>query len=253
MATTTKPVVLVCADRQIVGDHPFHMAGEKYIKAVVEAADALPIILPALPHNDDISDLLEQVDGVLLTGAYANIQPQHYNAPPAPTDELQDPARDASTLPLIPRLIEMAVPLMGVCRGFQEVNVAFGGSLLHRVDENRAYFNHCKHSNAPLDVQYSVIHSVLVTPNSRLRHITGVDRFMVNSLHGQGIDRLGEGLVIEARAEDGLIEAVSVRDAEAFTMAVQWHPEWKTSENKEYSALFSAFGDACRQRLLWRQ
>ncbi|ROS00096.1 gamma-glutamyl-gamma-aminobutyrate hydrolase [Sinobacterium caligoides] len=252
MSTAEKPLVLVCADRQQVGVHPFHMAGEKYIKAVIEGAGAIPLVLPALPHSEDIVALLSRVDGVLLTGAYANIEPHHYGADEAPENELKDPARDAATLPLIPQLVAQEVPILGICRGFQEINVAYGGSLFHRVHENEGFFDHREDGNKSLDEQYAPLHPVDVAPGGCLRNVVGTDRFMVNSLHGQGIERLGEGLTVEARAEDGLVEAISVTDAKAFTLAVQWHPEWKLAEHKAYADIFRAFGDACRQRLSQR-
>ncbi|CAH0990087.1 Gamma-glutamyl-gamma-aminobutyrate hydrolase PuuD [Sinobacterium norvegicum] len=248
MAIQRKPVVLVCADRKMAGVHPFHMAGEKYIKAVVEGAGAIPLILPALAHSQDVIDLLDQVDGFLLTGGYANIEPHHYGGPAAPSEEIIDPARDSATLPLIPELVKRKIPLLGICRGFQEINVAFGGSIHYRVHQVEGMADHREDGELTLDQQYAVAHPVTTTEAGRLRGIVGQTSIMVNSLHGQGIDRLGEGLLPEATADDGLIEAVSVKDAEAFTMAVQWHPEWKLQQHPQYLSLFEAFGNACRER-----
>jgi putative glutamine amidotransferase len=248
MAIQRKPIVLVCADRKQVGLHPFHMAGEKYIKAVVEGANAIPLILPALAHSEDIANLLDQIDGFLLTGGYANIEPYHFGGGATPDDELTDPARDSSTLPLIAELVRRKIPLLGICRGFQEMNVAFGGSIHYRVHQVAGLADHREDSSLTLDQQYGVAHPVTTSEEGRLRAIVGQPTMMVNSLHGQGIDRLGAGLMVEAVAEDGLVEAISVKDAEAFTLAVQWHPEWKLQQHSQYASLFEAFGDACRER-----
>jgi putative glutamine amidotransferase len=162
---------------------------------------------------------------------------------------LHDPERDATTLALIPRAIAAGVPVLGLCRGFQEMNVAYGGTLWQHVHEVPGQAVHHEDSSAPLDVQYGPAHAVTLAAGGVLAGIAGSARITVNSLHHQGVRTLGAGLVEEARADDGLIEGFRVREARRFALAVQWHPEWKAQENPFSSALFKAFGDAARERV----
>ncbi|HSH97696.1 MAG: gamma-glutamyl-gamma-aminobutyrate hydrolase family protein [Methylophilaceae bacterium] len=243
-----KPVVLLPADVKHQGEHPFHMVGQKYILAVAEAAGALPLLLPSISEHIDLEALLETADGILLTGAVSNVHPSNFDQEVHNPELPLDPARDAITLNLIRAAVTAGVPLLAICRGFQEVNVAFGGSLHQAVQEVAGMADHREPKDLPIDDQYSPAHSVRLVANGKLARITGHKQIMVNSLHGQGIDRLGKGLVAEAFAPDGLIEAVSVENAPAFTLAVQWHPEWKVMENPVYLSIFQAFGDACRAR-----
>ena len=243
---TRRPVIGVPADRRMLGKHPFHAVGEKYLRALTDAAGVLPIVIPSFGLAPQ--ELVELVDGVMLTGSPSNVEPRHYAGPASVTGTLHDPDRDASTLPLIPAAIRAGVPVLGICRGFQEMNVACGGSLHQRVHEVGGYMDHRDDESAELDVQYGPAHDVLLDPGGMLRRLAGgADRIRVNSLHWQGIDRLGSGLAVEARAPDGLVEAFSVEGAR-FAVAVQWHPEWKVMENPFSRALFAAFGDACRER-----
>ena len=174
--------------------------------------------------------------------------PHHYAGPPSVPGTLHDPARDATTLPLIRAAVERGVPVLGICRGFQEVNVAFGGSLHQRVHEVPGYLDHRDDERQPLEVQYGPAHDVTLEPNGLLSRLAGAERVRVNSLHWQGIERLGPGLQVEARAPDGLIEAFRVAQAPSFALAVQWHPEWQVMSNAFSRALFAAFGAACRAR-----
>ena len=187
------------------------------------------------------------LDGLLLTGAVSNIEPHHYSDESSYEGNLLDPRRDATNLPLIPLAIEMGVPVLAICRGFQEVNVAFGGTLYQKVHEQPGFMDHRENKDDPLDVQYGPAHDIALVPGGVLAGLAGDTRATVNSLHGQGVRRLGEGLVVEAQAPDGLVEAFR-HDGPAFMLAVQWHPEWKVRENAFYLATFRAFGDACRAR-----
>jgi len=242
----SKPVIGVPADRRKYGPHPFHMVGEKYLTALLEAANVLPLMTPVLPDSVDIDDLLERFDGVFLTGSYSNVEPHHYGGEPSEEGTLHDPHRDAITLPLIRRALETGVPLFAVCRGFQELNVVLGGTLHQKVQEVPGYNNHLENKRDPLDVQYGPSHVVSLPENGLLRGLAGSDTAMVNSLHEQGIAKLAGGVSVEALAEDGLVEAFRVDDVPGFALAVQWHPEWKATENEFSSAIFKAFGDACR-------
>jgi putative glutamine amidotransferase len=244
------PIVGLPADSKPIGLHRYQAVGEKYIRAVVTGAQALPLLIPSLDPPLDLRALLAGLDGLLLTGAYSNIEPHHYDGGPSYEGNLHDPARDANTLSLVKMAIEMHVPVLAVCRGFQEVNVALGGTLHQKVQEIAGFDDHREDLDDPLDDQYAPAHPVQLSGS--LAGIAGSDVAMVNSLHGQGIDRVGQGLRVEARAPDGLVEAVRLDDANAWLLAVQWHPEWKVAENPFYLGIFREFGAACRARAAHR-
>jgi len=239
-------VIGIPADRRLCGKHYFHMAGEKYIEAVAAGANALPVLIPALGSEIDLPSLLDACDGLLLTGSASNVEPHHYGGPASEPGTLHDSNRDATTLPLIPRAIAAGLPVLAICRGFQEMNVAFGGTLHQRLHEVPGYLDHREDESTPLDVQYGPAHEVLLEPGGLLRKIAGRDRLQVNSLHWQGIETLGKDLVVEARAPDGVIEAFRVAHAPSFALSVQWHPEWQFAGNPFSRALFAAFGEASR-------
>ncbi|HTY95148.1 MAG TPA: gamma-glutamyl-gamma-aminobutyrate hydrolase family protein [Steroidobacteraceae bacterium] len=243
-----RPVIGISADRRMFGRHPFHVVGEKYMKAVAEAAGAIPLLVPALGDRQDIDEVLRHLDGILLPGSPSNVEPHHYAGGPSAPGTLHDPDRDATTLTLIPRAVALGVPLLGICRGFQEMNVAFGGTLLQRVHEVPGHLDHRDDESAELEVQYGPAHEVRLEPGGLLRRLAGADQIRVNSLHWQGVEKLGRDLVIEARAPDGLIEGFHVRNAPRFAVAVQWHPEWQAMRNPFSRALFAAFGEASRER-----
>lgn len=229
------------------------MVGEKYLRALIDAANVLPLMTPVLADDVDIDELLAQFDGIFLTGSYSNVEPHHYDGEPSDENTLHDPHRDAVTLPLAKRALQKGVPLLAVCRGFQELNVALGGTLHQKVQDVPGYNDHRENKDDPLDVQYGPSHPVSLPDGSMLRHLMGTASIMVNSLHEQGVARLADGVSVEAVAEDGLIEAFRVDNAPAFALAVQWHPEWKAAENEISKAIFKAFGDACRERASQRQ
>lgn len=248
-----KPIVGIPADRREYTGHPFHMAGEKYLAAIARSVDAVPLIIPVLSEMLDLKALLRHVDGILLSGSYSNVQPHHYAGGPSEEGTLHDPHRDAVTLPMIRLLLDNAVPLFAICRGYQEFNVALGGSLHQKVHDVPGYHNHLDNPDDPLDVQYGPSHPVVLTKGGLLHELTGEATVTVNSLHEQGVAQLGEGLSVEAVADDGLIEAFRVADAPAFNLGVQWHPEWRSTEDELSTAMFKAFGDACRERASRRQ
>jgi len=224
------------------------MAGEKYLKAITEAADAVPLIIPVLADDLAIDELVDQVDGVMLTGSPSDIEPHHYGSESDDPDALRDPHRDAMTLPIARHALQTGVPLFAICRGFQELNVVLGGTLHQKVKNVPGYHNHKENPEDPVDVQYGPAHPVVLSEGGLLARLAGVREVMVNSLHGQGIRKLAAGVTVEAVADDGLIEAFTVDEARAFALAVQWHPEWKAKSNEFSSAIFRAFGDACRER-----
>jgi putative glutamine amidotransferase len=247
-----RPVIGIPADRRVIKLHTSHVVGEKYIRAVAEAAGAIPLLIPALGEEIASDEILERVDGILLTGSISNVEPHLYKGPSSAQGTFHDAARDATTLPLIPRAVRAGVPVFGICRGFQEMNVAFGGTLTQKLHEVPGYLDHRDDESQPLEVQYGPAHDVLLEPGGVLRSLAGSDRVRVNSLHSQGVERLGRELVIEARAPDGVIEAFRVEHAPRFALAVQWHPEWQVMSNSLSLALFAAFGAASRERLVKR-
>lgn len=229
------------------------MVGEKYLKALIDGADALPLIVPVLADTVGIDEVLSHCDGILLTGSPSNVEPHHYDGEAAREGTLHDPARDALTLPLVRRAIETGVPLLAVCRGFQELNVALGGTLHPHVHEVPGFHTHKEDPGDPLEVQYGPAHPVTLVEGGLLRGLAGSDTVMVNSLHGQGVRRLANGVSVEAIADDGLVEAFTVDDAPTFALAVQWHPEWQVTGNPFSMSIFKAFGDACRKHAAGRQ
>ena len=241
-----KPLIGIPADRRILGPHPFHCVGEKYIRAVAEGADAVPVLIPALGDETDLDAVLASVDGILLTGSPSNVEPHRYSGPASDPGTMHDPHRDATTLPMIPRVVASGMPLFAICRGFQEMNVAYGGTLWQKVQEVPGFADHRENKEDPLEKQYGPAHDVELAPGGELRRIAGVERVPVNSLHAQGVQRLGDGLEVEARAPDGLIEGFRVSGAPGFALAVQWHPEWQVMKNPFSRALFAAFGEAAR-------
>lgn len=242
-----KPVIAVPACRRIIDPHPFHVAGEKYVNALIDAADVLPVIVPVIGDDPLLDVLLTRVDGVFLTGSYSNVEPRHYGGDPSRPETLHDPHRDATTLPLVRRVLDADLPLFAVCRGYQEVNVVLGGTLHQHVEEVAGYRDHRENPADPLDVQYGPSHTVNLVEGGLLHGLAGSGKVTVNSLHGQGVAKLADGVAVEAVAEDGLIEAFRVDGHSGFALAVQWHPEWKVTEDTFSTAMFRAFGDACKR------
>jgi len=243
------PIVGISACRKPLGHGTGHSVVDKYVDAVIEAAAAVPLLIPAFGEGADIHSLLARLDGVLLTGSPSNVEPDCYGGERPRPDNQADTARDSTVLPLIRAAIEAGVPLLGVCRGIQEVNVALGGSLHQHLHEVPGRLDHRSIKTLPPQQRYEPRHEVRLSPGGVLARILGGrDRLMVNSLHAQGIDRLADGLEVEAEASDGTIEAVSVKGARSLALAVQWHPEWRAAAIPQHRALFEAFAEACRER-----
>jgi len=251
VSAAAKPVVLVPACNRVLGHHPFHIVGKKYIDAV-RLAGCQPLAVPSA-SLDELDALLDLADGLLLTGSPSNVHPSHFD------EGVHDPAlpldteRDAWTLPLIPKALARGVPLLAICRGSQETNVALGGSLHQAVQEVPGYKDHRADDNAAVEVQYGPAHGVTVEPGGVLSRVLDRSRFEVNSLHAQAVKRLASGLIVEARSPDGVIEAFSRPDAPGFNLCVQWHPEWQAADNPVSKQILSAFGAACRSRQAQKQ
>jgi putative glutamine amidotransferase len=244
---THKPLVwLPACHRHLDLQDPggYSVLADRYAAAVT-ALGLQPVLFP-MAHAEDVPELLPLVDGVLLTGSPSNVEARHFGAPVLPTDTL-DPRRDALTMALVRAALGDGVPLFGVCRGLQEINVALGGSLYQRVHEEPGLMDHREPANAALEVQFAERHEVLLEPDSMFAEWAGGTRALVNSLHGQGIKELGRHLVAEAHAPDGLVEGIRVEGARAFAYGVQWHPEWRHEENRFYHRTFKAFARACEQ------
>ncbi|WP_369939338.1 gamma-glutamyl-gamma-aminobutyrate hydrolase family protein [Xanthomonas medicagonis] len=239
------PLVGVPTDRKLIGQHPFLVTGEKYLRAAVDGAGVTPLLLPSLQPPIAPRDWLARLDGLLLTGAISNIEPHHYSDEPSWLGNPHDPARDANTLDLIPQAISLGLPILAICRGFQEVNVALGGTLHQKVHAVQGLSDHREDPQAPLELQYAPAHEVTLSEGGWLEEIAGRGHARVNSLHGQGVARLGGDLIVEARAPDGLIEAFR-GIGPGFLLGVQWHPEWRVLDDPFYLGIFQSFGDACR-------
>ncbi|SOE17684.1 putative glutamine amidotransferase [Hoeflea halophila] len=228
------------------------LAGENNLQAVADVLDALPLIFAGDPKITNLEDLLDVADGILLTGARANVHPSRFGVDPHPRHEPYDERRDALALPLIDACVERGVPLFGICRGFQEMNVAGGGSLHPEIRELPGRMNHrmprleTGEIHPDPTVVFADRHDVQLTPDGVFARILGSNKIRVNSLHGQGVLDLGARIVAEGVAEDGTIEAIRVRDAEGFALGVQWHAEYDPQHNPVNRALFEAFGDAVR-------
>jgi putative glutamine amidotransferase len=250
-----RPVVGVIGNSQLVENRfPSQRVGEQNLRAVAEVAQALPLMFAGTPKLTSIDDLLAAVDGVLLTGARANVHPARFKAEPHAGHEPYDEERDALALPLIEACVARGVPLLGLCRGFQEMNVAFGGSLHHEIRELPGRMNHRmpRLETGEIHPDHAVVfgdrHDVRLVPGGVFARLFGREIIRVNSLHGQGILEPGKRIVVEGVAEDGTIEAIRIADAPGFALGVQWHAEYDPQRNPVNRALFQAFGEAVSSR-----
>lgn len=242
------PVVGLICDRRVVDEHPAHLVNEPYIRAICEGAGALPVLLPVLEPPLAAGDILSAVDGLCFTGSPSNVNPALYGGPPARAPEWEDRHRDALTMPLLRAAVEAAIPLLAICRGTQELNVALGGTLHQHVEEVPGRFDHREDESQPLETRWGPAHDVTLVEDGMLAGLVRERRVTVNSLHGQGIDRLAPALRAEAHADDGQIEAVSLKAAKGFLLGLQWHPEWRWNEKPVSRAIFAAFAQALSDR-----
>lgn len=241
----SRPIVIIPSCTKLIEGHAFDAVGRKYSSAVAEVAECQPLLAPLGPSMADMGALLEIADGILLSGSLSNVHPSLYglDEPPLNADAL-DPARDDLTLPLIREALKRKLPTFAICRGFQELNVALGGTLDQAVHTVEGRHDHRERSDVPLDDRFGPAHSVHLS--GTLKDWIGKDEIIVNSLHWQGIQRLAEPLTAEAHAKDGLVEAVRGPSDHPFMLGVQWHPEWQAKNNTVSIELFRRFGDAAR-------
>jgi putative glutamine amidotransferase len=242
----TQPLVAVSTDVRDFDNYRWHAAPQQYLEAALSVAGVLPVLVPSFGDRIDFEDLLSQVDGVLLTGSRSNVHPSLYGGDASERNGPYDPARDATTLPMIRKAVEMGVPLLAICRGIQEFNVALGGTLASEIQERPGSLDHRAPESDSQDVRFGIHQPVRIREGSCLADIFGAGEIKVNSVHRQAADRLGERLQVEAVADDGTVEAVSVKDAPGFAIGVQWHPEYWAQSDGPSRQIFEAFGDAVR-------
>lgn len=241
----SRPIIVVPACTKLIEGHPFDSAGRKYSAAVAEVAECQPVIAPLGPSLIDMGAILDIADGILLSGSLSNVEPRHYASEEEPINaSALDPARDALTLPLIREAVQRKIPLFAICRGFQELNVALGGSLHQAVHSIEGHRDHRERPDIPLDDRFDPVHPVKLS--GTLKSWIGSEEIMVNSLHWQGVKTLAPSLVPEAHALDGLVEAIRLTSDHPFCLGVQWHPEWKAKHNPVSVSLFRRFGAAAR-------
>ncbi len=246
------PVVGVSASRHFMPSHtlPHHGAGERYVLAVSGGAGALPVVVPALGEDLDAAALADRLDGLFLTGGRANVEPHHYGGPPFPDDEIRDPLRDRTVLPLVRECVARGVPVFGSCRGIQEINVALGGTLHYRTHLVPGHDDHRMPREGDIEHKMGPRHPVVMAENGLFHRLLGAREAVVNSLHGQSVDAVAPELEVECVSPDGVIEGLSRPGT--FCVGVQWHVEWRYETHALSSALLRAFGDACRGRAMER-
>ena len=244
-----RPIIGIIGNAHLINDdYPVQATGVCSIQAVAELTGAIPLMVPALPIVGAIADLIEACAGFVLTGARPNIHPSHYGHEPTEKHGAFDPDRDAVTLPLIRECVARGVPVFGICRGFQEFNVAFGGTLHPEIRELPGRMNHRMPPDGTLEQKFEHRHVVRLSPGGCFHRILGAHEVLVNSLHGQGILEKGARITIEGFAPDETPEAIVIDQAPGFALAVQWHPEWNAASDPVSRPLFQAFGAAVTTR-----
>jgi len=242
-----RPVIGIIGNQYTIDDrYPVHASGRMNSEALSCVAGCMPLIVPCDPNLVTVDELLETCDGFLLTGGRPNVHPEEYGELETEAHGVFDRARDQITLPLIRACVERGQPFLGQCRGFQEVNVALGGTLHPEIRDLPGRENHRMLPDGTLEEQFALRHRVTFTPHGVFHHLMGAGEVMTNTLHGQGIMQPGQGVVIDGRADDGTPEAIHVAGAKGFTLSVQWHPEYNAVTDPVSRPLFQAFGDAAR-------
>lgn len=244
--STLRPVAgIICCNRT-VGVETAQAVMNRYVSATMDYADVAALLVPSVPGQMKATEIAARLDGLMLTGSPSNLEPHRYGEAVDDAPGPFDAPRDAMTQDLIAAMLDLGRPVFGICRGFQEINVAFGGSLRRDVSVANVPLAHHADDDVSFEAMFGHVHSVSLTAGGVLAQRYGQDQLMVNSVHFQGVDRLGSGLDIEARAPDGLIEAVSATVNGAQLLAVQWHPEWRTADHPQSQQFFALFGEALR-------
>lgn len=239
-----RPVVGIIGNAHIINeDYHVQAVGEINLHAVSEVCNALPLIVPALPKTSDINSLLANCAGFVFTGGRPNVHPSHYGHDETEAHGAFDHNRDALTLPLIRACVDAGKPILGICRGFQEFNVAYGGTLHPEIRDLPGRMNHRMPPDGTIEEKFALRHDVHLTPGGRFAAVFRAETVRVNSLHGQGIEQPGGRVIVEGHAEDGTPEAIHIADAPGFALAVQWHPEWNAANDSVSRPLFEAFGN----------
>ncbi|RWE80954.1 gamma-glutamyl-gamma-aminobutyrate hydrolase family protein [Mesorhizobium sp. M8A.F.Ca.ET.208.01.1.1] len=247
-----QPLVAVSTDVHLLYNYLWHAAPQQYLEAAVDAAGVFPVLVPSFGDRLDFDQLLAAVDGVIITGSGSNVHPSLYCGDASEANGPYDPARDSTTLPLIRKVIDHGLPLLAICRGIQELNVALGGTLATEIQDRPGSLDHRAPQSDSRDEKFAIRQTVTIQPGSYLAEVIGAGKIRVNSLHRQAIDRLGARLEVEAVAEDATVEAVSVRNARTFAVGVQWHPEYWAKSDEASERIFRAFGDAVRAHVAAR-
>ena len=243
----SRPVVGIIGNQSLLNDtYRVHAGGTMNSEAVAGVAKCMPLLIPADPHLVSVEELMERCDGFLFTGGRPNVHPSEYGEEETEAHGAFDRCRDAITLPLIRACVDSGQPFLGICRGFQEVNVAMGGTLYPEIRDLPGRMNHRMPPDGTVEEKFALRHKVTFTPGGIFARLMGAAEVMTNSLHGQGINRPGGRIVIDGLAPDGTPEAIYVQGAPGFTLSVQWHPEWNAAADPVSRPLFQAFGDAVR-------
>lgn len=239
-----KPIIAIPADNREIEGYRWHATPHQYVNAIVKGTGATAIVVPALEDGNDIDSVLDRVDGVLISGSRSNVHPSLYGKVATEADGPYDPGRDATSLELIRRAIDRGIPLLAICRGIQELNVALGGTLITEIQDLPGKWDHRRPDVPERDRMYAIRQQVVIRENTCMASIFGAGQIAVNSLHRQAIGEQAPRLAVEAAAEDGTVEAVSVIDAKNFAVGVQWHPEYWVESDAASARLFQAFGAA---------
>ncbi|MGE4612048.1 MAG: gamma-glutamyl-gamma-aminobutyrate hydrolase family protein [Paracoccaceae bacterium] len=242
-----RPVVGIIGNaHEVASQYIVQGVGMMNLEAVSSVSNAVPVIIPALPSLGSVQEVISLCDGFVFTGGRPNVHPKHYGEEATEAHGQFDLDRDALTLPLIRACVAKSIPILGICRGFQEFNVAFGGTLHPEIRDIPGRINHRMPPDGTIEEKFEHSHTVQLTQGGVFAKLFGSDEILVNSLHGQGICQPGDRVVIEGRAPDNTPEAINIDGAENFALAVQWHPEWNAEHDEVSRPLFEAFGKALR-------